>query len=198
MKPIRASFSAASLALLIVQVALVCSVAITYAWQRHSFPRVWTRAYGYDPRLPLRGRYLRLQVAIDGCPSTLPSSKQAIFPRDVTGAAKPGPYTIRPVPNIGFSANLQVQNGTLQAVYIQNEEERHFGQFVYAQPGRPCNQMTLFRPVDFYIAENAPNLFPLQHNQELWIELTIPPQGPPRPIQLALKSDGNWTPLAHH
>ena len=35
----------------------------------------------------MRGRYLSLQLTVDGCQSTLPSAKQADFPRDVNGAA---------------------------------------------------------------------------------------------------------------
>jgi len=196
MKIHRATVSGLSLVLLAVQAVLVCTVVASYAWQRHHYPRVWTRAYGYDPQLPLRGRYLSLQVSIDGCSSTLPSAKQALFQRDFTGAVKPGPYAIQPVPNVQFSASLQVVNGQLQAVFLSNEEQRRFGQIVQAQPEKPCQQMLLRAPVNFYIADNAPNLFPLRPNQQLWIELTIPPQGPPRPIQLALKSDGNWQPVA--
>src|SRR5208283_3048759 len=31
--------------------------------------------------------------------------------------------------------------------------------------------------------------------QELWIEVTVPPQGPPRPLQMAVKDNGVWKPL---
>ncbi len=59
------------------------------------------RACGRAPRpsipsLPMRGRYLSLQLTVDGCQSTLPSAKLATFPRDVNGAVKPGPYVLRP------------------------------------------------------------------------------------------------------
>ena len=30
---------------------------------------------------------------------------------------------------------------------------------------------------------------------ELWIEVTVPPKGPPRPLQLAEKENGVWKPL---
>ena len=36
----------------------------------------------------------------------------------------------------------------------------------------------------------------LKRGGELWIEVTVPPDGPPRPIQVALKQDGVWKPLA--
>jgi hypothetical protein len=160
---------------------------------------VWARAYGYDPQLPLRGRYLSLQVAVDGCQSTLPSSRQALFPRDVAGAVKPGPYSVKSASATQyFTARLLVQNNTLQAVYIQNENQRQLGQVIYAQPGKPCNEMRLSDPVDYFIADNAPSLLPLKPGQELWLELTIPPVGPPRPIQLALKNGTEWTPISVH
>jgi hypothetical protein len=56
--------------------------------------------------------------------------------------------------------------------------------------------MRLDVPVDFYLAEHTQSPLPLKPGQELWIEVTIPPQGPPRPVQLALKDNTAWTPLA--
>jgi hypothetical protein len=63
-------------------------------------------------------------------------------------------------------------------------------------PDSSCDAMRLDEPVDFYIAEHATDPTRLQPGQELWIEVTIPPQGPPRPLQLALKDNGAWKPLA--
>ncbi len=56
-----------------------------------------------------------------------------------------------------------------------------------ASPGAPCDQMRLVDPVNFYIAEHARSPLPLVPGTELWIEVTVPPKGPPRPIQLALR-----------
>jgi hypothetical protein len=67
---------------------------------------------------------------------------------------------------------------------------------VSASPGSQCDQMRLDQPVDFYLAEHAQSPVPLKPGQQLWIEITIPPKGPPRPIQLALKDNGVWKPLA--
>ena len=79
--------SAASVAVLVIQLALVCSIAVKYLYQRWTCPGVWTRTAAYDPELVMRGRYLSLQLTVDGCESTLPSARQAEFPRDVNGAA---------------------------------------------------------------------------------------------------------------
>jgi hypothetical protein len=57
--------------------------------------------------------------------------------------------------------------------------------------------MQLSQPVDFYLPEHAKNPVPVwDSGQELWVEVTVPPKGPPRPIQLALKDHGVWKPLA--
>jgi uncharacterized membrane-anchored protein len=195
MKIGRFTLSGISAALLIIQLALVSLIAAKYLYQRWTCPRVWTRAAAIDPQLPMRGRYLSLQLTVDGCQSTLPSAKLATFPRDVTGAIKPGPFVLRPQAT-EFRANLKGENNKLIAVRVEGQEDLTEGEEVAAEPGAPCDQMQLESGVDFYIAERAQSPLPLKPGQELWIEVTVPPKGPPRPIQLALKQDGAWKPLA--
>ncbi|MGD0740318.1 MAG: hypothetical protein ABR957_12030 [Terracidiphilus sp.] len=176
MKIGRITLSAASLALLIIQLALVSTIAAKYLHQRWTCPRVWTRAAALDPQSPMRGRYLALQLIVDGCQSTLPSAGDATFPRDVNGAVKPGPYILRPN-DVG---------GT---------EDSSAGEVVVGAAGSPCNQMQLESSTDFFIPDSAQSPLPLKPGQELWIEVAVPSQGPPRPIQLALKDNGAWKPL---
>ena len=195
MKISRFTLSGVSVALLIIQLLIVSSIAGKYLYQRWRCPRVWTRAAAIDPSLPMRGRYLSLQLTVDGCQSTLPSAKLATFPRDVNGAIKSGPYVLRPQP-VDFHANLKVENNKLVALRIEGQEDSTTGEEISAMPSAPCDQMHLTDGVDFYIADTAKSPLPLQPGQELWIEVTVPPKGPPRPLQLALKQDGAWKPLA--
>jgi hypothetical protein len=200
MKIGRFTLSGVSIALLVFQLLVVSSIAGKYLWQRWRCPSVWTRAAAIDPSLPMRGRYLSLQLTVDGCQSTLPSAKLATFPRDVNGAVKPGLYILRPQP-ITFRANLKVENNKLVAVRpegqdIEGGEDPAAGQEISAMPSAPCGQMSLADGVDFYIADTAKSPLPVRPGQELWIEVTLPPTGPPRPIQLALKDKGAWKPLA--
>jgi len=190
----RFAVSGASVALLLMQLGLVSTVAAKYLYQRWTCPRVWTRAAAIDPEMPMRGRYLSLQLAVDGCRSTLPSAKEATFPRDVNGAVRPGPFVLRPR-GVYFSANLKVENNRLEAIRIQDPEMHNGGQEVSATPGARCEEMRLDEPVDFYVADTAQSPLPLKANQELWIEVTVPPKGPLRPVQLALKQNGVWRPL---
>lgn len=196
MKLFNRSVSNASVALLLIQLALISTVAAKYEYQRWRCPRVWTRAFGYDPALPLRGRYLALEMRVDGCASTLPSAAEAQFRRDINGAAIPGPYFIRGVPSVRFRADLKVENNRLEAVRIPDTGQQQSGQVVNAWPGNSCDDMTLDRPVYYFVPDNAAAVFPLKAGQELWVEATIPPQGLPRPTQLALKENGKWQPLA--
>jgi hypothetical protein len=189
MKPARVS-----IALLVIQLAIVSTVTGKYLYQRLTCPRVWTRAVAFDPQLPLRGRYLSLQLIVDGCQSTLPSAKDAEFPRDAKGVVVRGQFGLRT--GTLFLANLKVENNRLIAINAVVNEAGRDGQQVMAESGKPCDQMLVDRPVAFYISEKAVDPSHLSQGQELWIEVTVPPKGPPRPVQLALKENGAWKPLA--
>ena len=54
---------------------------------------------------------------------------------------------------------------------------------------------TLSQPIAFFIPEHIPDPSRRPPGEELWVELTVPPKGPPRPIQLGIKKDGILTPL---
>ncbi len=86
--------SGASVALLVIQLAIVSSIAAKYLYQRATCPRVWTKTVAYDPELVMRGRYLSLQLTVDGCGSTLPSGKDAEFPRNVDGTIRSQAFTV--------------------------------------------------------------------------------------------------------
>ena len=195
MKLARTSLSGASLAVLVIQLAIVSSVAAKYLYQRSHCPRVWTRTAMYDPDLVMRGRYLSMQLMVDGCQSTLPSARQAQFPRNLDGVPNGRDFSVA-AGQVYFPAKLAVRNNKLVAIRIPDTEDSARGQSVFANAGAPCDQMRLNSPVNFYIAEHAQNPWPAKPGQELWVEVTVPPHGPPRPIQLALKDNGVWKPLA--
>jgi hypothetical protein len=197
MKLGKSSFSGTSLVLLAVQLALVSGIAGKYLYQRWRCPRVWTRAAAYDPSLPMRGRYLSLQLVVDGCQSTLPSAKEAAMPRNLDGVPVGKTFLIHSPFPVRFPAKLTVKGNTLVAIKPPEFGRATDGLIVEAWPGTSCRELRLHDPVAFYIAEHAATLAPMKPGQELWIEVTVPPHGPPRPIQLALKDGGAWRPLAY-
>jgi hypothetical protein len=196
MKLGRASLSGVSMVLLAIQLVIVSSIAAKYLYQRWRCPRVWTRSVAYDPELVMRGRYLSLQLVVDGCESTLPSHKEAAFPRNVDGTVKSPRFTVQGVVLAQFQARLAVEKNRLVALRLPEPEGPRDGLLVSAEAGHPCEEMRLVEPVNFYIAEHAQSPLPVAGGDELWIEVTVPPKGPPRPIQLALKHEGAWKPLA--
>jgi hypothetical protein len=54
------------LAVAALHVALVLSIGGKLLYDRARLPRQWVRAEPFDPNLPIRGRYVRLQVEVPG------------------------------------------------------------------------------------------------------------------------------------
>jgi len=185
-----------SMALAVVQLALVSTVAAKYLYERWTCPKVWTRTVANDARLMMRGRYLGLHLTVNGCQSTLPSAKLAEFPRDYNGAVKKGDYALRTGDTWVFDARLKVDGNKLIAVRPEGSEDTKGTVPVLTSPGLPCDQMRLQRAVDFFIPESAQSPLPLEPGQDLWVEVTLPKKGAPRPLQVAMKENGNWKPLA--
>jgi hypothetical protein len=53
----------------------------------------------------------------------------------------------------------------------------------------------LSEPVAFFIPEHAKDPSIRAAGEELWVEVSVPRKGPPRPIRLGVKKDGVLTPL---
>ncbi len=186
-----------SIALLVIQLVIVSTIAAKYLYQRSTCPRVWTRTVAYDPELVMRGRYLTMQLVVDACQSTLPSANQATFPRNFNGVPNGMKYAIAAPQAVHFPARLAVKDNKLIAIRLPESDDNLSGQMVGAWPGNSCQNMRLDEPVDFYIPEHAQSPLPIKPGDELWIEVTVPPKGPPRPTQLALKQNGAWIPLTY-
>ena len=185
-----------SIALLVIQLAIVSLIAAKYLYQRWTCPKVWTRTVAYDPEMLMRGRYLSLLLMVDGCQSTLPSAAEATMPRNVDGLPVGQKYSVNSQGPVDFPATLKVQGNRLVAIRIPDPDSQAGGQMVGGLPGLSCEDFKLDAPVDFYLAEHAASPTPVRAGQQLWIEVTLPPKGPPRPIQLALKDGSAWKPLA--
>ena len=53
----------------------------------------------------------------------------------------------------------------------------------------------LLDPVAFFIPEHIPDPSFRPKGEELWVEVSVPKKGPPRPIRLGVKKDNVLTPL---
>ena len=153
------------------QVALVASLAAKYAIDRARLPRVWVQTVAYDPNLPIRGRYLsvRLRVSAEnvyGSPWNFWGEM-----RDVT---------------------LNVRDGHLVASQADHPTGLHVSRSTINQGAEVT---ALMEPVAFFLPEHAMDPSLRSAGEELWVEVTVPKTGPPRPIQLAIKRAETVTPL---
>ena len=77
---------------------------------------------------------------------------------------------------------LSVENGTLTA----RPGSSHTGVLVTQVRGT----WALAEPVAYFIPEHAPDPSRLNPGEELWVEVSVPRAGPPRPLRLGVKRDG--------
>ena len=168
----------AAAALLVIQVALVLSVAGKYLYERKTRPRVWVRTAQFDPTQPLRGRYLALQLSVDAC--GLPHDPGHFFTgyRVSPTSANTGTYTWR--------ASLAVEDGHLVPILEDHARSPENLQSLTQFDDRSCESVPLSSVTEFFVPDTAKPPFPLKQGEELWVEVTVPASGPPRPIQLAL------------
>jgi hypothetical protein len=173
------------LALAAIQLALVLSVAAKYAWERQHCPNVWTRTAQYDPDAPLRGRYLALQLTADAC----------LLPRDGheewdTPNGKHHPELMK----TSWEVVTAARDGKLTGKLVPGRDSSETETLVL-WPGSPCSSARLSDTTEFFISERAKTPFPLAKGSELWALVTVPPQGPPRPVKLAVSDSKGFHPL---
>jgi hypothetical protein len=53
------------LVLALAQVALLCSIGAKMLYDRTTLPHAWIKTMPVDPDMPIRGRYLRLTLAVE-------------------------------------------------------------------------------------------------------------------------------------
>ena len=157
------------IAVAVLHVLLVASLGGKFLYDRMERPRVWVRTGSVDPDLPIRGRYLTLQLQVQA-PWLTPG--------------EPGSTT--------ENVRLGVENQTLVAYKVGELT----GLTVSTWRGRAGGANFLDQPVAFFLPEHA-DLPRVRSGEELWAEVTIPKKGPPRPIQLAVKKGSEWKPLTY-
>ncbi|MGA2778699.1 MAG: hypothetical protein ABSF94_14180 [Steroidobacteraceae bacterium] len=150
-----------------VQVFLLGSVGGKFLIDRAHYPRVWIETRPVDPELPIRGRYLRISVTVH---------------LDPASTATVAGYNQR--------VRLVVRDDDLIAV--PDADGRHSIQRASCTLG-PCWILT--EPLAFFISEHGVDPSRQLGAGALWAEVTVPPQGPPRAIQLGRKVDGTITVL---
>jgi hypothetical protein len=153
----------------VLHVALVGSLGIKLRVDRARYPRAWARSAPVDPDLPLRGRYVRLNLRVP------------VTPDSGAGGMSGALYGVR------LAADHDTLVGRLDAE-LESPKVR-------ITEVRGAWTATLNHPVPFFIPEHIPDPSIRAAGEELWVEVTLPHRGPPRPIRLGVKKDGTLTPL---
>jgi hypothetical protein len=162
------------LLLAVIQLSIVASIGGKLAWERLHEPRIWVKAAFFDPDLPIRGRYLSLNLEMKLDPSAQPlQTLQNNY-----------------VPN-QFYGTLAVKDGQL----IVTPSNTYDGLMFTSSKWQGQDRITLRNPVLFFLPEHANNPLTQARGGELWVEVTVPKNGAPRPIRLAVKHGDTFTPL---
>jgi hypothetical protein len=86
------------------------------------------------------------------------------------------------------------------AVYAPAELSVEDGKLI-AKPSDDSNvhimvgRASIAGPLAYFIPEHVPDTSRRALGEELWVEVTVPRHGPPRPLRLGVKKDGVLTPL---
>jgi hypothetical protein len=158
-----------------LQIAIVLSLGGKLLYDRVTRPRVWVLSEVYDPDLPIRGRYLseRLRFPAEGFKFTERNNQNGNQWQNQEWAY------------------LNVRNGQL----IATQQGSGSGEWVYLRKNSDGTVAAVGEePVLLFIPEHA-EIPTLKHGEEMWVEVTMPAQGPPRPIRIAIKKGGVLTPL---
>jgi hypothetical protein len=149
-----------------VQCLLVISLAGKYALDRERLPRVWVKTAPFDPNLPVRGRYVRLRLSVDTAPGTTQQ---------------------------WFQARLSVEDGRLVATPVSRGNGIQLSGIHVSRAANGAAVIT--EPVAFFVSEHVADPSRRAPDEELWVEVSVPGSGVPRPVRLGVKKDGILRPL---
>jgi hypothetical protein len=159
----------------VIQVLLVSSLGAKLLWDRETSPRGWAATRGYDPNLPIRGRYINISLLVKA---------DAIFP------PSQGPVTFPAYAS--QNVDLAVENGGIVAI----PASRYTGFTVSAPQLRDGEVLaTLSPPVVYFLPEHAADPLRSHATDTLFLEVTLPRKGPPRPIRFGTKVGSEIVPL---
>lgn len=176
-----------AVAVALIQVLLVSLLGAKLLYDRRTRPQAWFKTERFDPNLPIRGRYLSLQIEVADPRS--PQEVESKFGNEI-GMYEQQPY------------HRFYQFGR-ECGEIEMRGETPVARFDHQPGGWGCDNLSFARrrqdnstvlqlsePILFFISDTAKDPTSLRAGDELWVLATIPRQGPPRPIALGVKKSG--------
>ncbi len=145
------------LAVLVLQCLIGLSIYGKYTVDRDRLPRAWAKAAPVDPNMPIRGRYLNMRLEVD------------------TSLVATQAY--------GNAGHLTIRDGRL----FVDRDDAPFGASSHVTIAHNRDKWTLMEPVAFFLPEHAADPSRLPPGRDLWVEVSVPRKGPPRPIRLEVR-----------
>jgi hypothetical protein len=158
------------LVLALLQGGLLLSLGGQLLLDRATRPRGWILSEPVDPHLPIRGRYVNLALLVPA-------------PGRPSGLAWPLP---------GERVVLRSEDARVRATVATDATPRS-----RSLPATPEGGHWRLGPsVAYFIPPRVADPSRRPAGERLWVEVTLPAQGPPRPIRLGVqRGDGPITPL---
>ena len=171
------SSRAKGLLVAVVQVNLLLLIGFSFWFDRITRPRAWVATEPVDPNLPIRGRYisLRLVVPLEADP---PGSTSPLGPHSTTSSST-------------VAVKLKVHGNRLVA-FEDNGGAPHPG---WQRRNAGAAVVALQEPLAFFIPPDVNDPSVRAADDPLWVEVTLPRSGLPRPIQLGEEREGRIVPL---
>jgi len=157
-----------------VQAVLILSTAAMFWFDRQISPRAWVPTKPVDPNLPIRGRYITLNMLVPLRSNSLKTSDG-----DLLNTRQKVHLVVvddRLIAHIDDQAKYNLIDGSI----------RRNGDDLVVNPD---HQLAFFIPPDVQDPSVQPD------GRTLWVEVTVPRVGAPRPIQLGLEANGLIQPL---
>jgi len=155
----------------LIQVIFVASLGAKLLWDRERLPRGWAATQGYDPNLPIRGRYINITLLVK-------ADKVYAEPSRTLNTT---------------NVYLTVEDGQV----VANPAD-HFTGLTLSGPRARNGQLVaaLSPPVVFFLPEHAADPMRGRPAAMLYLEVTVPRKGPPRPIRFEVQNGREITPRA--
>ena len=181
-----------AVALAAVHVLLISSLGAKLLYDRRTCPQAWFKTRQFDPNLPIRGRYLSLQVEVRD-PRSQAEIESRFGSEIKTQENAQKQYAWRGPLDFGQECgSIAVRDGVPIAVFEPGpsfcDNLTFSRQRVAGAPGD--STLRVNEPVLFFVPDTAQLPAPTHDGAELWVLATVPHLGPPRPIALGVKRAG--------
>ncbi len=157
-----------------VQAVLMLSTGVLFWIDRQISPRAWVATAPVDPNLPIRGRYITMTMLVPLRSNNLIESDGELL------------HTWQTV-QLGVEGDRLIAQINDQST--RNQLDGRIRQRGDSLVVNPDHELAFFIPPDVQDPSIQPD------GRTLWVEVTLPRFGAPRPIQLGLETNGLIEPL---